>query len=108
MDEVQFTVREQTCASDTAQDIAGLTFHTFVVFSDRAFAFQGTFSFIDSKNFQIRVLAQVMSGKESGRTTADNDNIIIFFLYAGLDCTHVFSSCGMVFYYQWGETDTLF
>ena len=54
------------------------------------------------------MLAQVMSGKESGRTTADNDNIIIFFLYAGLDCTHVFSSCGTVFYYQWGETDTLF
>jgi hypothetical protein len=99
MDEVQLTVREKTSASDTAQDIAGLTFHTFVIFSDRTFAFQGTFSFIDNKNIQVRVLAQVMSSKESGGTAADNYNIVIFFLYAGLDYRHVFSLCGKVFYY---------
>jgi hypothetical protein len=77
-----------------------------VFFGDGAFAFSGTFSLIDNKNIQVRVFAQVMSGKESGGTAADNDNIIIFFLYAGLDCRHVFSSCGTVLFFPMGFKPT--
>jgi len=106
MDKVQLSVGKETCASDTAKDIAGLTFHTWVFFGDGTFAFSGAFSLIDNKNIQVRVLAEVMSGKESGGAAADNDNIIIFSPFAGLDCRHVFSSCGTVFYFQWDVTDT--
>ena len=77
MNVVELAVREQAGPADAAQDIARLAALALpCVVHGAASAFR-PFAFIDDKDSKVRVFTQIIGCKQSGRSSADNDDVKI-------------------------------
>jgi len=77
VDIVQFAVGKQSGAADTAQNIAGFALHAFLFVVDRTLALQWGFAFFDNEHLKVGVFAQIIGGKQAGRTSTHNDDVVI-------------------------------
>ena len=92
MDVVEFSVGEQTGAADAAQNIARFAFDAGLIRIDRAPPLARGFALLDEQDIEIGMLAQIIGGKQTGRSAADHYHVVL-----------VFSSGCRTFFRHWGS-----
>ncbi len=78
MNKIELSIRKKTSTANAAENVAGPAVDTALV-TDGTDALERKVALFDNKNVKIGIFTKVVSGKESGRTSSDYNNIVIRF-----------------------------